>query len=370
MKYGGFGDNFQRKLGIFNDICRKAGLADAGKSTALSLMLKDGALDFYYDSVTPTQPSFEIACRMFTTHFEGPEWQQGVKNEWYMTTLRSTIDKNPEKSTAECLSIMLRTLSTLQLGLRDNQRDIDTLRDKVLDACRGVPATAAACSNPASKFGAFINQLQASILTYEALPNTDPRHQYPAEAESPEELFTDRRFQRRDRWTRHRSRDPRHQSTPKTRDYRCFVCHKSDCHSSRHTREEREAAWQKYRAESNRRHGHRLDNSAQHLIAEIEGSESDKEPATAAVRRQLADIDFEEPETDASFFTSHGQLTHDEAQDIYHSLCANSTFHSITRYLPDVNYGPGRGNYSCRQFFGILIDTGAAKYSTCGYGQF
>lgn len=369
MQYKGFGDNFLRKLGIFEDTCRKAGLLDAGKPLALSFMLKDSALDFYYDSISPAQPSFPKACDMITTYFEGPEWQQGIKNEWHTITLRSTIDKNPDKSTTECLLIMLRALRTLQHGLRDNQRDVETLRDKVLDACRGIPATASACSNPSPQFGAFINQLKASILTHKALPNTDSRPQYPTETTTPTEFFTDRRFQRQDQST-YNNKDPRSRSTSKTLDYRCFICQKPDCHSSRHTREERDAAWLKYRAESSRRHGYRLDNKAQHLIAEIEGSGSNEEPTTTTLWQPHVNIDVEEPETDTSFFTTQGPFTPTEAQDIYHSLCVNSTFHAITRSSLAPNYNPGHGNYSCQQFFGILIDTGAAKHSTCGYGQF
>lgn len=375
MKYSGFGDNFQRKIGIFEDICFKAGIPDDGKQLALSFMLKDAALDFYYDSVSRIRPPFDRACEMITNYFEGPEWQQGVKNEWNTTTLTTTIAKNPDKSTAECLTIMLRTLSALQLGLRDNQRDVETLRDKVLDACRGIPATAAACSNPAQQFGALINQLKASILTYESIPGAKHSHQYAAEDNMVDELFTDRRFHRRDNWTRKRyngRRDTHQGDKPvsASRPFRCFVCGKPDCRSDRHTRDEREAAWKKYRAEVTPRLSQRLDNKARQFITAYEGPTSDREEDDMdTILQQIIDADLQDKE-DVSFLTERGPISLDEAQDIYHSLCVNSTYHAITHSLPNSDYDPGRGHYSNRQFLGILIDTGAAKHSTCGYGQF
>lgn len=277
MQYSGFGDNFQRKLSIFEDICFKIGIPNDGKPLALSFMLKDMALDFYYDRIRPLRPTFNESCLMITTHFEGFGWEQDVRNEWNMTTLSSTIANNPGKSTSECLFIMVRTLSTLQLGLRDNQRDTETLRDKVLDACRGMPATAVACSSPAQQFGALIYQLKASILIYESLPDSDRCQHYPVEPAPVDELFTDQHFRRWDNWMRLPHDNPGDRSTSKPQSKRCFVCRKPDCRSYRHSRDEKDAAWKKYRDKIITRLSQRLDTKARQFIADFEGHSDERD---------------------------------------------------------------------------------------------
>jgi hypothetical protein len=111
--------------------------------------------------------------------------------------------------------------------------------------------------------------------------------------------------------------------------------------------------------------GQRLERRAKQFIAEAEGSESDDNDDTDALLQHLM---AEDP--DASFFTEQGSLEGDMAREIFNSLCTSSTLHAITHSVPAPKYDPGQGHYSRYQFFGILVDTGAAKHSTCGYGQF
>ena len=114
----------------------------------------------------------------------------------------------------------------------------------------------------------------------------------------------------------------------------------------------------------------RFNNRAKQFIADFEGHTSDEGDDSDVLLQQLLNVDSSTDDEDSSFFTEHGSIPHNEAHDLYHSLCVNSTLHALTCSVPATSYDPGRGHYSCQHFFGILIDTGAAKHSTCGYGQF
>ena len=76
------------------------------------------------------------------------------------------------------------------------------------------------------------------------------------------------------------------------------------------------------------------------------------------------------------YFTS--SISEEGASLIVRNLADRSLIHVLTNTVPTnpVNQRTGTSNanaisrYSSNQFQGIMIDTGAAKRSTAGYGQF
>ena len=63
QKYGGSVDSFDFKLTIFYDLCTKASITQGTYLDVFSTMLKDDALDYYYDSVNNKGLLFKDMCK-------------------------------------------------------------------------------------------------------------------------------------------------------------------------------------------------------------------------------------------------------------------------------------------------------------------
>ena len=50
LQYGGENDNFYQKLKIFYDLCNQVGIPRIARNRAFLTMLRDMALDYYYDN--------------------------------------------------------------------------------------------------------------------------------------------------------------------------------------------------------------------------------------------------------------------------------------------------------------------------------
>ena len=119
-KYGGEGDNFEFKLKIFNNACKKADIPHEGKVDALSIMLKGLALDYFYSNLEDQEHlSFEDVCKTIQNHFEGEEYQRTIQTKWESTNLPSIIKKTDGegKSTEDCLYLLIKELTHLKHGL-------------------------------------------------------------------------------------------------------------------------------------------------------------------------------------------------------------------------------------------------------------
>jgi hypothetical protein len=345
-KYTGQDDNFDFKLVIFYDLCGRADVPDGAMAKAYPTMLSSLALDHYYTNIRNTAQTlpFHQLCNATRNFFEGPEYRRSILNKWNETSLQSIIDKNTGKSTQDCLQLLIKELRHLQHGLEPNLQIDSFLHNKLILACRGLPACQYASCKPSDNLAGLINDFQSSIVTYE---NTYPPNP------SPSTFFTDRRFHH----TQPRSL-PRYPSRPrpssKPTKKRCFVCKKEGCWSTKHTKEERE--------ESKKR----FDQRFQQYITEHEGEEE---------KEDTSDNDLEPTE---AFYAGY-----DDNYDAEHflttttnSLTDQSFQHALTKSTPNddnpqdpFTYAVG-SRYTSDKFYGIMIDTGASKISTAGWGQY
>ena len=410
-KYGGEGDNFEFKLKIFNNACKKADIPPEGKIDALSIMLKGLALDYFYSNLEDQEHlSFDDVCKSIQNHFEGEEYQRTIQTKWESTNLLSIIKKTEGegKSTEDCLYLLIKELTHLKHGLDPEFRTDKNFRNKLITACRGIPACEYACYNPADTPSGFINQLKSSISTYEhnhglgsgitsAIPNT---------------LFTDRRYHKQygdyqSNQPHNKPRDNPQRNSRGKGNKRCFVCQKENCWSTRHSKEERDEATKQFR---NRLH-RRFDRNPRQYIAEMEGTDPEaraydddtdqddlQELTEALILNTDMTMDTQEPKSE-TFFTSIGNFNYDDATNMRITLADRAFEHAITgadSTVDDVDdekshsgpllgfpesdrenqpssvmtYNPHQGRYSTKEFHGILIDTGAAIRSTAGLGQF
>ena len=372
-KYSGEDDNFDFKLTIFHDLCSRADVPQEAKAKAYPTMLRGLALDHYYTNlknVTITL-SFDQICNATRHYFEGPEYRRGILGQWNSITLKSVMSKseNTGKSTLDCLQLLIKELRHLQHGLDPDLRTDKFLHNKLINACQELPACQYACFKPSDSLTGLINDLRSSITTFEK-----------SNSENPQAFFTDRRYHRQ------YPRSPRRTQSSSSGRYaspkkRCFVCHKEGCWSSKHSREERDESRKKFKDRLNRR----FDRHAKQYITEYEGTDYDDEPGSESTddAMEALIIDTELPpsptqEQTELFLTSFGMIQHEGAINTVTDLADRSFTHAITGTNPTAHHNNdsdpfayvATSRYTSDEFYGIMIDTGASKRSTAGYGQY
>lgn len=234
QKYSGQNDNFDFHLTIFNNYCSQLNIDDdAVKAKAYSTMLKGQALEHFFINLRAAGAtvSFDDLCNATRNYFETPEYRRAQLSKWNATTLRTVIAKNTEKSTAECLHLLVTQLRHLQPSLDFPLRTDAFLHNKLITACQDISSCQYACYKPAETLSGLINDLDSSITTYE---KTHPP------SSSSAAFFTDRRFHRDQQ--RFPSRNTRRFPSRRPQDSsrsaaqkRCFVCKKEGCWSMKHT---------------------------------------------------------------------------------------------------------------------------------------
>ena len=376
-KYSGRNDSFTFKLAIFHDICSRADVPPEAKMKAFPTMLKGLALDYYYSNISTSVVAlnFDQVCNSIRNYFEGAEYKRSVLSKWNELTLKSVISKNEGKPMEECLEKLIDELRHLQHGLDPELRTDRFIHNKLINACQNLPACQYACFKPADSLAGLINNLRSSIITYTQANPTS------------EAFFTDRRYHKQYQtpplaYARKDRGDNQRNNQPRVKKKRCFVCNKEGCWSSKHTREEREDSKNKFKERFSRG----FDRRANQYIAEHEGvdyeRDDDSESIDDAAEALMIDIgssspsplDQENLNTDI-FITSFGTIH--SAQTISTELANRSFDHAITGSNPGLQHHESdpftyitSERYNSDEFYGIMIDTGASKRSTAGYGQY
>ena len=148
---------------MFFNYYGKISLEEAQFHLAFSIILKDKASNFYYNKIARRLYDFHIIVNLIRSHFKTEENRQKYLSEWRKTTLTRMISKNPDKSKLECLELMLNKLRTAQRGLTTQYQNENSLRDQVLNACRGIEECNLALFKPAPTFEGLCADLRAAI---------------------------------------------------------------------------------------------------------------------------------------------------------------------------------------------------------------
>lgn len=157
---------------------------------------------------------------------------------------------------------------------------------------------------------------------------------------------------------------------------KCFVCKKSGCWSSKHTEQERGKAAEDFRNKMRNR-GTPFNNiKTQQFITEFVGEHdhaenNDNNDEELEIEVLIADMIFDEDHQESQsmttqYVTNFGEIDGHETLQI---LRDQATSHALTRKPPS-NSSDVKHRYSDHIFQGIIIDTGAARWSTAGQGQF
>jgi hypothetical protein len=240
LQYGGNNDNFDQKLKVFHDLCNRASIPKIARSQAFPTILRDMALGYYYDNFDSDQPKpLDDLCSAFRNYFEGPEYRQYRLALWESLTIETVMKKpeNNDKSTHECLRLLISELRSLQHGLDPELRTEKLLRNKLISACQTLPACQYACYKPAKNLSNLIEDFLSSITAWEK-----------ANPQENNTFFTDRRYYKQTPFSQNDLRTPFYKSTPRTTQHpnsynktywkptggysgakKCFVCGKEGC---------------------------------------------------------------------------------------------------------------------------------------------
>jgi len=161
--------------------------------------------------------------------------------KWNSTTLSTVACKyeGQEKSTEECLQLLLQELTHLHHGFKSTCKSDNHFHNKLISACQEVLMCKLACFTPSSTISDFIHQLKSSISIYEHT------HSSGSDLIMSNIMFTNCWYFKQDHCN-HRASSwsgcYSHCSDNQWNNWEkwCFVCHKKNCWSTRHTKEERD----------------------------------------------------------------------------------------------------------------------------------
>jgi hypothetical protein len=207
MKYSGQKDNFDFKFEVFQTYCVQAGVPEAAYAIAINIMLNDQDLKYYFTHLK-NEP-VESICVGLKSNFEGDEYKRDILDEWNGIKLTD--------GTERALDALIDRMWHLQRGLHKDLRNDTTFYNKLLTACRKIPACKPAVYRPASTLAGLISDLRSAIATYGT--------------EMTDTFFTDRRY--------HKTDESRGKG-------KCFVCGKKGCWSTNHPKDERSRRIRQY----------------------------------------------------------------------------------------------------------------------------
>ncbi|RAL61889.1 hypothetical protein DID88_002952 [Monilinia fructigena] len=256
------------------------------------------ALEFYHANLDRLPQTMNDMRLMFETTFEGDEYHRGIMRKWETVALSDVIRKNPDQSVLECFRLMTAELRELYRGLTGDFRTQSILHQKIINSCKDVKACSNALFRPSSEVTGLIEDIRASITTYE--------YTHPITSST---NFTDRRYRHSaDTRSQPRRQFQPSQNAPKLTNTQCYVCKQEGCWSTKHSKEEQEESKRRFK-EKTKMEGGRFERKFTQFLVEYEGDHSDDT---------------------------------DDELEIYNN----------------------------EKFQGIVIDTGASKWSTVGYGQY
>lgn len=407
-KFGGeIYDILNTKLRIFYDYCQKIGIGADQYASAYSIMLKGRAADFYYDRLVGKGYDFNRMIFETRCHFETEESKQQYLTEWRETTLARIITANPGISRLECLQKLFDRLQNIQRGLSESYQEDLSLRDQVINACRGIEECNLALFNPANTYEGVCAQLRSAIGTAvrsrEAQQfNTYPSHplpnvQQPSVYSSPQPSacsspystpensefasqydhnWTDRTYGGRRGGSRGFSRGRgNYRPNIQARQKKCYVCDKSNCWSTRHSLQERKEAFNKFR-QSAIRTGTRSDTAYfQSFLAQYEGLENLEDNDVNETEELLRTMEIEDYPAE-QYLTEFGNVEGTctvavlNDQSALHSITRSDIFNEPQTHKPQIReIFSFDDRYSEQIFHGIMPDTGAAGVSTAGESQ-
>jgi hypothetical protein len=146
--------------------------------------------------------------------------------------------ENENKFIEECLQLLIKNLRHLQHDLKSELRSEKFIHNKFINACQDVIVCQYVCFKLSDSLVDLINDLRSSMIIYQKANSI---------IETFETFFIDRRYHKNFSLRINQNRrfqDRRFQDRSKRK---CFVCQKEECWFTKHSKDEREIAKQKFK---------------------------------------------------------------------------------------------------------------------------
>ncbi|KAF7578000.1 hypothetical protein PtrM4_022400 [Pyrenophora tritici-repentis] len=395
-------DVLDNKIVIFKDHCEKVGITTPAQyKLAVSTMLRGKASAYYYNYIAPLNLDYDSIIKKLGEYFHTSENYQMFLSEWRTIMLKDVIANNPDKTLTQCLDIVIDKLQLLHQAMTQQNGPSElALTSQLIAACQGVEACSAVLIRPASTFEAVASELRNAVGNW---TRCHPRSQFNCEESDPSEdaFYTNRRYNRNDSGQRDKPRNysaqgqgegsrnynrggsrfqrslPRSQyndDTQRRNNRKCYVCSKPGCWSTRHSREERKEAQQRFRTYVQTRN---VDIDYEAFLAQFEGIDLNDDDDNGGTDEEL-DAFFNNDQFD----TKHQFLTATcgavDGGTMVRNLNNAAALHAITKIDPYAGNDIAKEashlftldhRYGREQFQGIMPDTGAAGVSTAGKQQ-
>jgi hypothetical protein len=237
-KYNDENHSFSFKLTIFHDMCDRADVSQSAKLKAFSTMLKDLTLDYYYSNMSiDILIIFDEVCFSMRNYFEDAEYRRDILFKWNNLILKSMMTSNEDKSIEKCLQLLIKNLRHLQHDLNSKLRSEKFIHNKLINACQDVFACQYVCFKLNDSLVDLINDLRSSIIIYQKANFI----------ETFEVFFMNRRYHKNFSFRINQNRRFQNRRFQNRSKRKCFVCQKEECWFTKHSKDEREIAKQKFK---------------------------------------------------------------------------------------------------------------------------
>lgn len=392
-------DILDDKVLYFLDTCLSTHILPSQFHSVFSIVLSDKAKTFFLYEIKKGI-TFAAMYKQVKQHFDTEVNHRTYLQDWTTITFNSVKARQPEgqKNDFVALNTLLEKLQLCQRALGPDYRSEKHLVGQVIRATRGTRAFVQAMWTPASRFEDLASQLRQSLDQMHYMESTGMISSSSFLAISDEadqevqhnSFFVDRQYNRRQENSQSRNsvgsyhgnnivrngfraktsnvsnqrqfhRQINNTTRPTNYSWkkRCYICGKVGCFSTKHPEEERQKTRNKY---LDKRISSPGSNSLNYgaFLTEYEGREEDEDDEDNDNAYEAEDYDVNEEEEEQKYFAA----TYLSNEAFRHRIIGQNNKDSLpaTAFILD--------HYTNEAFQGILPDTGAARNSTAGKGQF
>jgi hypothetical protein len=238
-------DNFDFKLKIFFNKCKRVELSSHAYMKKATFMLAKRALFHFYDNnyENITFDKFRVDMKKF---FEKSKWKRYNLIQWQVMHIDNVIVANSHLFLIECLQKLCVDLDDVQKKLNSDYHDSNQMRKILIRACRNHSTLLIELHNSSWNFSDLINSLYNNIVNYESINKKNNTYHQSIDIidcdHTHNQNFIDKQYHRefsnnRNKFfTNFRFRDKFSIRASK----KCFVCDKFNCWSTNHTKKKRD----------------------------------------------------------------------------------------------------------------------------------
>jgi hypothetical protein len=251
-KFKSTNDNFEFKLKIFINKCKRVELSSHAYLKEIAFMLANRALFHFYvnEYENITFDKFRVDMKKF---FEESEWKRFNLTKWQFIHIDNVIVANSNLSLIEYFQKLCTDLNDIQKELNSDYHDSSHMRKILIRTCRNHSILLIELHNSSSNVSSLINSLYTSIINFESINKKKNIYLQSIDTNinecdhincTHEHNFIDRQYRRE--WINYRDNrkfltDSRSRDRFSIHSFKiCFVCDKSNCWSINHSKKERE----------------------------------------------------------------------------------------------------------------------------------